>query len=250
MTQIITIVNACLLVPDSVVAATIPAFQTHVDRDFMPRWQKKVKGPFQLKFIPASTIYSVQPDRWPIDAKSWPIFLNKHPGVDGALGWHTDDVTQDFPIHGRINVGDCMRFGLKWSVTLCHELDEVIADPLATRVYRMANGDLAAYEPDDAVESDDQSYDIDGVAMSNFVYPDYFSRKRRVQYDFQGKLKAPCPALTPGGYMSIYKRGEGWTDIQAMKEDDIASRRAILHAQSWRHLLRNTSSLIEEIEEV
>lgn len=247
--QIIAIVNACMLIPDSVVAKTIPAMQTQIDRDFMPHWQHKVKGPFKLEFVPASEVFSprfMHAKRWPLPDKCWPLFLNKHSNEDNALGWHTDDVTQDFPVHGRVFVGDCMRFGLQWEVTQDHELLELMADPMATRVYRMHNGDLAALEVCDAVEADDQSYDIDGVPMSNFVLPAYFSVKQGAMYDAKHMLHSPCPTLTPGGYMSIYKKGEGWTQVQAMKGDGIASRRAILRAHSFRKDLRHCSSLLEE----
>ena len=75
---------------------------------------------------------------------------------------------------------------------------------------RWRNDDrLAAFEVRDAVESDDVAFEIDGVKVTDFVLPGYFSADHASgRYDFGGHLSAPCSALTPGGYMSVEADGE------------------------------------------
>jgi hypothetical protein len=249
MGQIITVVNACNILKDDDVRATIPAFQKQIDRDFMPAWGHLVPA-VKLTFVPASIILTTPGKGWPLDPHCWPIFLNRH-STDDALGWHTDDVTQNFPIHGRCFIGDCMHAGLSWTVTLSHEILEIIVDPKATKVFRMPaigrqrTDRFAAVESADAVEADEQASTIDKVKVSNWVYPDYFSRKIGVRYDFGGHLKGPCPSLTSGGYMSIMTNGR-WGQIQMDRKDGLAGRRATI-VPSFRSMKRATTSLVEEI---
>ena len=62
--------------------------------------------------------------------------------------------------------------GQKVSVTASHELLEMMIDPGAQLWAQNTNGCFYAYEMCDAVE--DEEYEIDGIAVSDFVHPSFF----------------------------------------------------------------------------
>jgi hypothetical protein len=107
----------------------------------------------------------------------------------------------------------------------------------------MHDGRYAALEVCDAVESDDQAYLIDGCKMTNFVLPAYFSYGLRGPFDHLHKLRRPCPALTPGGYMSIRDAGGQWTQIYADRADGLIGRRAL--SKGFRRQARANRSTAE-----
>lgn len=216
----LVVVNASPLLSDKDVQARVKPLQTQIDRDFMPHWQHKVE-PVHVEFAGIDDIPDLPPD-------CWPIFLNRHSTDAGALGWHDDDPSQNIRVYSRVFVGDCLRFGLNWGVTLSHEALELILDPDIRRVWRMPDGRLAAFEAADAVEADDLAYDIGGHKMSDFVLPAYFSTSHRGPFDFKHHLHKPCPALMPGGYMSISDAAGNWTQITMDREDGLAGRRALV----------------------
>ena len=58
------------------------------------------------------------------------------------------------------------------SVTACHELFEMLIDPVANLWAQAADGTEYAYEMCDPVEED--TILVDAVQMSNFVHPSWF----------------------------------------------------------------------------
>jgi hypothetical protein len=215
--QRLVIVNASPVITDAEAAAMVIPIQRQIDEDFLPAWGDRAVA-VNVDFATVRDIPDLPPS-------CWPIFLNRHSNDSDALGWHD----QTDRIFARVFVGDCIRFGLDWRVTLSHEALEIILDPDIKRVWRMPDGRLAALEACDAVEADRLSYEIAGKRVSNFVLPAYFSSDRTGPFDFCGNLRGPCPELTPGGYMSIADRtGRNWTQVQAMQRDGLAGRRALL----------------------
>ncbi len=213
------IVNASNVVSDAAAEAKVRPLQTQIDRDFLPAWGDRAEA-VKLQFATLRDIPHLDPT-------AWAIFLNKHSVEPGALGWHDD---QDGRVFSRVFVGDCIRMGLDWGVTLSHEALEMMVDPDIRRVWRLRDGRLVPLEVCDAVEADDLAYIVEGHAMSNFVLPSYFSTATASTYDFRGRLRAPAPALAPGGYMSVFADGT-WPQIYAHKADGLVSRRAMLPGQ-------------------
>lgn len=225
--QRLLIVNACDVLPDDTVAATIPALQMQLDRDFLPAWIAHGAVPLKLEFMTWHEFHANEP------RDAWAMFLNRHSKDDGVLGWHTQEGKRIF---GRVFVGDCIRFGLSWTADLMHEVLETSADPDVRRAYRMHDGRLAAIEVCDPVEAEDQAYFIDGVLVTNFVYPAYYSNQVAGKYDFRNILRAPCPALSPGGYQQVFERGQ-WVDLAANRGDGMLGRRALM--AGWRRRSRH-----------
>ena len=90
---------------------------------------------------------------------------------------------------------------------------EMLVDPA---INMMTTGPDAktmyAYESADPVEA--LSFDVKGIAMSDFVYPAYFEvfrKARSAQFDHLNKVKKPFQILS-GGYQIIFKSGK-WTQV-------------------------------------
>jgi hypothetical protein len=77
-------------------------------------------------------------------------------------------------------------------------------------------GTLYALEVCDVCEADDYSYEINGIAVSDFVTPAWFEGWRApnsTRFDHMQRIEKPL-SLLPGGYIGIMRfSGGGWTQI-------------------------------------
>jgi hypothetical protein len=118
---------------------------------------------------------------------------------DGWLGLHH---IEGHPM-AKVFVGPVLDHHEKVSVAASHELAEMLVDPGINLWAIGPKGRLYAYEVCDAVEEDE--FFIDGIAMSNFVYPTYFEAFREpesVLFDHNNTLKYPFEIL-PRGYATV-----------------------------------------------
>jgi hypothetical protein len=96
--------------------------------------------------------------------------------------------------------------------TASHEIVEMLVDP-GCNLYTLGphGRGFYAYESADPVE---ETYrNINGLPMSNFVYPEYFEEFHGVdamQFDWLGMVRKPFELLH-GGYQSMFTRG-GWRE--------------------------------------
>jgi hypothetical protein len=94
------------------------------------------------------------------------------------------------------------------SLAASHELAEMLVDPGNNLWCEHGKGTLYAYEVCDAVEA--KHFPVNGLAMSDFVYPAFFEafRKRNsVQFDHMKMLKRPFQILKDG-YAPVRKAGK------------------------------------------
>jgi hypothetical protein len=110
----IVITNASTVLSDEEVQSVVPALQTQVHRDFGPIWGIDA----DLSFVPKGT----QPP-----AGSWWLVVLDDSDQAGALGYH--DVTNDGLPIGKIFAKTDMKYGANWTITLSHELLEMLGDP-------------------------------------------------------------------------------------------------------------------------
>lgn len=209
MAQIkISIINAGTAVSDDEVKKAIPALQTQIHSHFAPAWGIDA----DLSFVPRGKKPA---------AKSWCLVILDNSDQAGALGYH--DLTKDGLPLGKVFVKSDIQYGLQWTVTASHELLEMLADPdinLTAFVQKdNSSGRLYAYEVCDACEADALGYKIDGVLVSDFVYPAWFEsfrKKGSTQFDHRKLIKEPFQLLK-GGYIGIFDVGSGggWTQITA-----------------------------------
>ena len=125
-----------------------------------------------------------------------------------------------------------------WSVTLSHEALELVADPQANLLVQGPHPTEPKrdvfhwYEVCDAVQA--ETYAIDGVSVSNFVLPLYFtsSHERGGRNDFLGTRRRgqmlKSFSVNPGGYIGFFdptigKRGDH--DTYELPDDVLAAAR-------------------------
>lgn len=199
----VVVINESTVLKDDQVKSVLPALQTQVHRDFAPVWGIDA----DITFVPKGS----QPP-----SGSWWLTIFDDSDQPSALGYH--DVTNEGLPLGKVFAGTAMKFGANWTVTLSHELLEMLADPeINLTVFDQPDdttGILYAYEVCDACEADQFGYQIDGVTLSDFVYPTWFEKSqagRKVQFSHSNKIKNPFDLLT-GGYIGIFDvtKGGGW----------------------------------------
>lgn len=205
----------------------IAALQKFVDRDFAPVWGTPAKLVKATKDMPGA----------------WTLIFMDNAEKAKSIGHH--DLTKDGLPNSKIFVESSLQCGEQISVVACHELAETLIDPGAN-MWCIGPGEaLYAYEVCDAVE--EQPYDIDGIAMSNFVYPAYFEsfRKSPTQFDHLNKVKRPFQILH-GGYLQVCKGkrvkkmfGSGQKEMRFHKEDRRLHRSEYREAQLKKPKTRN-----------
>lgn len=122
----------------------------------------------------------------------------------GALGWHWQDdkdriYGEYFAKPALAAHSTALSGPYAISATLSHEAAEVSGDPNCNRWRDTGRGFVVAEELSDPVEAD--IYEIDGVAVSNFVLPEWFDPivSSGERFDYLGRCKRPF-SMTHGGY--------------------------------------------------
>lgn len=200
----IDIINASSVLKDAEIQAVIPALQKQISQHFYPAWGVNA----HLAFVPKGGK--------PAKGHWWMAILDNSDEA-GALGYH-DLTSEGLPI-GKVFAATDKQYGLSWTVTLSHELCEMLADPDINLAAQVGDTTFYAYETADAVEADEMGYEIDGVLVSDFVTPEWFESLQHpvgTKLDHAGRVKDPLQLLA-GGYMSVLdlQSGQGWTQIFA-----------------------------------
>lgn len=196
----IAIINETSCVQDSDLETYAEALQIQVTRDFMPKWPGCDAN---LVFVPKGKS---------APSGSWQLAILDNADCDGALGYH--DLTEEGRPLGKVFAKLDLESGLSVSITISHELLEMLADPHVNLAASDANGKLWFYEVCDACEDDAYGYLINGVLVSDFVLPSYFEPTSDGPYDFKGEIKSPF-SLLPGGYLSYLANNGQWTQVTA-----------------------------------
>lgn len=223
----ISLVNQSTLFKDADLPALANALQIQVTRDFLPAWGVGC----QMFYTPT--------DRHP-PADHWVLALLDDADVAGALGYH--DVTPAGLPLGKAFVRTTITDGAQISVTVSHELLEMLADPDIARSQEVDTtagpSKFYALEVGDPVEADALGYQITipagwtgagtSILVSDFVLPAWFESFRTTgPFAFKTPLTAPFQ-LAAGGYLSVLDLGNlaaSWTQIQA-RTDVLTKMRA------------------------
>jgi hypothetical protein len=223
----IVIVNRSTVLTDAEIEKAMPAFQDQVTHDWLPHWPGR-----------GATLHFAGKDA-AVPKGMWPLYVLDHTDVPGAGGYHDDD--NNLP-QGKVFAADAMEYGEHWTVDLSHELLEMLGDPTTNTIIAIPRSPLhCLQEVCDAVEADQYGYERDGVLLSDFVLPGYFTGHLGTNepphaYDFKGHLRNPVPSLLHGGYLGIQLPDGEWTQIIKRRADNKkVSRRADRSGRSVRY---------------
>lgn len=199
----ISLINRSTVVSDSEVTAVAAALTKQVRNHFAPRWNVRAS-----KVAPVAKSATPSP-------RYWQVLVEDDSDMQGALGYH--DFTADQPT-GKVFARSCKQDGVPWASCASHELLELLADPLgAGAIEDPTTGLFWAAEVADPVEH--QTYDIDGVAVSNFVYPDWFVADSPGPFDHIGLCSKPFEVVKAGGDNYAQKLdvtcSRGWQQLTA-----------------------------------
>lgn len=167
------------------------------------------------KIRAATKAYPPKPDEWQLG-------LFAKPDIEDALGYHyhTDQGQPLMKVFPYLDQADDM----EWSVTASHEVLETLVDPNIARCVQAPDGKFWSMEIADAVECD--TYEIDGVDVSNFVLPPYFEPPvdlTGLKFDYLGLIKFPFE-IRPGGY-GQYWAGSRWRSVYSPVREQRGYRR-------------------------
>ena len=213
----------------------IAAIQAFVDRDVAPVWGTPARLAKSTGFVKSQ----------------WAMVFLDNADQPGALAYH--DLTPDGLPLATVFVKTTLANHDLVSVSASHEQVEMLVDPA---INLLATGPdpktVYAYESADPVEA--LSYPINGIPMTDFVYPSYFENFHKpgsVQFDRLKKVNRPFQIL-PGGYQIIFKNGK-WSQIfgSAAKKKSFAKENRRGHRSEQRkrgHLLRADPKAIKRAE--
>jgi hypothetical protein len=203
----ITLVNLSQSVASSLFDGAVAALQKQVDLDFQPAWQvsatlagttRKLEEPVRIEGVHDALIYLG-------DAS-----LDPTTGVQNVLGYHSD--TYRGVPYGFVYLDVCAQYAESWTTTLSHEVLELLADPAASQSVSgpapQASGQAVQYYLEVCDPTQKDSYSIDGVSVSNFVFPAYFGRSTGPAGTNHLQLPLQPFGVRPGGYC-MFEDGGG-----------------------------------------
>lgn len=188
------------LITDSQASKMVAACDRQITEHVAPSWAML---PSQVKLLASGTKK--------IPAGDYALILSDQSEA-GSLGYH-EELPGDI-VTGVIGVGTVLDNNgtmfdgeLSVSAVLSHEICETFVNPHTSGWSDSGKGWLVATELCDPVQGD--AYTIDGVSVSDFVTPDFFSPvvTRGDQYDWMGVLRKPF-SIAKGGYVLNYEGGE------------------------------------------
>jgi hypothetical protein len=207
--------------------ALLGALQKYVDQYFAPVWGTPAKLVLGSEVQPGAwtlALFDVAEDGFP--------FLEAPP-ASGAIARHRLG-KNGLPL-AMVFVKDVTISGQQVSVVASHELAEMLVDPAVNLWCRGPGDELFAYEVCDVVE--EETFEIDGINMSDFVYPAYFEAFRQpgsTKFDFCDRIERPFQIL-PTGYSQILKDGRVVTEFGS-DEKNFDSEDRLLHRSEFREV--------------
>jgi hypothetical protein len=219
---------------DEAVQEGIRAVNRQIAHDFSPHWH--LGGELRLEGAVGKDPDEEHVPELRGDAI---LYLWDDVDVEDALGYH-DRTARGIPF-GFVFTELVKQLGEPWTVTFSHEALELIADP---EVNLLVAGPHPAdpnrevfhwYEMCDAVQ--DERYKVDGVEVSNFLLPLYFTASAELggRNDFLGRLTQGKPlrsfGINPGGYIGFYNPDTKSHETFALKDDARARARQKIKAK-------------------
>lgn len=240
-------------VTDEELQVAIRAINRQISEDFAPYWSMSATLRLEGRSVETPDVVQMADLRG--DAV---IYLWDQADVEEALGYHFQN-SQGIPF-GFVFTEIARQIGEPWSVTLSHEALELLADPetnlLVMGPHPTEDRDVFHwYEMCDAVQA--ETYTIDGVAVSNFLLPLYFTGTRDTdeigaRNDFLGRSHGGNTlksfGINPGGYIGFFDPQLGDHATYSIQGDRVAAMRLNLksRAKEARRAVRYRSAEARE----
>ncbi len=155
-----------------------------------------------------------------LPANAWPVFLVKSlPPGEG--GFHMDKHNQPYAkVIGTPN-------DPTWTIDASHEIIEMLVDPNGNRMQTSQAITIHGHsvvdapgtfdylvEACDPCEANNFAYEIEGIAVSDFITPNFYDSTARpgIRYSFMGNISRPRQLLK-GGYISYIGSDGKWRQI-------------------------------------
>src|SRR6478752_3774453 len=232
ITMIISVINMSKI-DDTELHQAVRAVNRQIREDFEPYWSFGAT----LRLEGHST---GKPDKIQLpDMRGDAIlYVWDQVDVEGALGYH-DANARGIP-YGFVFTQLSAELNEDWTVTLSHEALELTADPLVNLLVAGPHPQedrtvFHWFEMSDAVQN--ETYKIDGLSVSNFVLPLYFtpSAEAGSRNDFLGTSKGGLPlpsfGVNPGGYIGFFDPKEDKHVTFAVRGDPVARKRLAAKSQ-------------------
>lgn len=163
---------------------------------------------------------SAAPSVGALPPNAWPVFLVGHlPPGEG--GFHMDKHNQPY---AKVIASPA---DPTWTIDASHEILEMLVDPGGNRMHTSQaiaiQGDGVVDAPGtfdylveacDPCEANDFAYEIGGIAVSDFITPNFYDSVLQpgVKYSYRGNLVRPRQMLK-GGYISFMNQQGAWQQI-------------------------------------
>lgn len=200
----ISLANRSTVMKDAQVEAFAEAVQEQISAHFAPRWKIDAR----VHFVPGGK--RLDPALW------WAVYLDNSDQA-GALGYH--EVTSAGLPMALMFAKTALDYGDSPYVTGSHEVLEMLADPLTTAMTLPipCPSDWGNYGPIsviledcDACEDDSYGYDVGGLRLSDFVFPEWFDPTSKLEtFDYTGNVTKPLDVLS-NGYISFQDAAGNW----------------------------------------
>jgi hypothetical protein len=207
----VALIDQSGLVGDFELQRAAGALNLQLQQDFSPIWHAK------------ATVGVYDPANAP--ANTWKVFLQRDLDEPGALGYHTDSLGQP---EAYVDVATSRgTLDPEWTQTVSHELMEMVADPWGSRMHggRLPAGleesfdyfglkthhSWVSYLLEVADPPERFSYDVGGVAVSDFILPHWYHSNLPVEQptSFAGHC-VRARDVANGGYVSFHHNGDWW----------------------------------------
>lgn len=219
-------------ITDEEIQRVVRAVNRQIEGDFAPYWSLAATLRLEGRSGQQPTKQSLADMRG--DAV---LYLWNEVDVDDAVGYH--EINHRGIPYGFVFTEIAKQLEEPWSVTLSHEALELVADPevnllvMGPHPKQLKRDVFHWYEMCDAVQA--ETYELDGVEVSNFVLPLYFTGgdEKGGRNDFLGRSHDGRTlrsfGVNPSGYVGFFDPKLGKMDT--FEADDRATRRQRIKSQ-------------------
>jgi hypothetical protein len=198
----VSIVNRSKTVSNKDIEPVVAALQRQVNEHLSPVWG-------------ISADLSIISEGSEIPTDSWELLILDDSDQVAAIGYHVVGPS-GLPI-GKVFAATAKSNGTSWSKVASHELLNMLLDPRVNSTIfidiNAKEGRLYTQEIASPCQDEKDGYDIDGVKVSDFVFPSWFEPNARpgtTQFDFTKHVEKPF-WICPGGYINVYDiKGGEW----------------------------------------